>query len=607
MSSENGRRRVVITGLGAVTPLGPDVETTWDNLTAGRSGAGPITQFDATDFATTFACEASEFDATQYIDRKQARRMDRFAHLIVAAARQAEADSGLEVEKEPDRIGAAVATGIGGLKAFQDCYDQLLARGPDRVNPFSIPEIIPNMGAAWVSMELGTKGPLWSQCTACAASNMAIGDGMDAIRLGRADVMLCGGTEAPITTVGIAGFGAMRALSRRNDAPEKASRPFDAGRDGFVMGEAGAILVLEELEHAQARGAKIYAELLGYGLSSDATHITEPDPTGENPARAMTDGVHRRGHRAVADRLHQRARHLDAARRLERDARDQARARRGDRAEDAGLVDEGRDRALPGRGGRGRGDLHDAGRQGGRAAADDQLRRARSRPATSTTSRTRPARRTSRSACRTRSASAGTTPASCCGAGTADASRLAARVGSPLWRRTSRTTWLKALALVFALASLTINFGLIDLIDGFTGYVDQARNQVLDVGWGAVFGVILPLGLLASFAVRRGGSPGFSRRRLSHSALALAGAAGRGPEVPGARGRHRRASAAVLLALHPARRRFLERGRHLEPVLLALAAVAAVPSLVYAWRMASAQRRDRPAAEPFRMACTTGP
>jgi 3-oxoacyl-[acyl-carrier-protein] synthase II len=228
------------------------------------------------------------FDPTEYIDRKQARRMDRFAHLIVAAARQAEADAGLEIAKEPDRIGAAIATGIGGLKAFQDCYDELLQRGPDRVNPFSIPEIIPNMGAAWVSMQLGTRGPLSSQCTACAASNMAIGDGLDAIRLGRADVMLCGGTEAPITEVGIAGFSAMRALSRRNDEPEKASRPFDAGRDGFVMGEAGAVVVLEELEHAQARGAKIYAELLGYGVSSDARHITEPDPSGENPARSMT-------------------------------------------------------------------------------------------------------------------------------------------------------------------------------------------------------------------------------------------------------------------------------------------------------------------------------
>ena len=286
--SMNGRRRVVITGLGALTPLGTDVESSWENLVAGRSGAGPITQFDASEFAVHFACEVDGFDPTVYIDRKQARRMDRFAHLIVAAARQAEKDAGLEISEEPDRIGAAIATGIGGLKAFQDCYDELLERGPDRVNPFSIPEIIPNMGAAWVSMQLGTQGPLSSQCTACAASNMAIGDGLDAIRLGRADVMLCGGTEAPITVVGIAGFSAMRALSRRNDAPEKASRPFDAGRDGFVMGEAGAVVVLEELEHAKARGAKIYAELLGYGVSSDARHITEPDPSGQNPARAMT-------------------------------------------------------------------------------------------------------------------------------------------------------------------------------------------------------------------------------------------------------------------------------------------------------------------------------
>jgi 3-oxoacyl-[acyl-carrier-protein] synthase II len=278
----------VITGLGAVTPLGVDVESTWEGLLAGRSGAGEITQFDSTRFTVHFACEVKGFEPTDYIDRKQARRMDRFAHLIVAAARQAEADSGLEIESESDRIGAAVATGIGGLKAFQDCYDELLERGPDRVNPFSIPEIIPNMGAAWVSMQLGTKGPLTSQCTACAASNMAIGDGLDAIRLGRADVMLCGGTEAPVTEVGIAGFSAMRALSRRNDDPEAASRPFDAGRDGFVMGEAGAMVVLEELEHAKARGAKIYAELLGYGVSSDAQHITEPDPSGVNPARAMT-------------------------------------------------------------------------------------------------------------------------------------------------------------------------------------------------------------------------------------------------------------------------------------------------------------------------------
>jgi 3-oxoacyl-[acyl-carrier-protein] synthase II len=278
---------VVITGLGAVTPLGNDVPTTWETLLRGECGAGPITQFDATDFPITFACEAKGFDPAHWIERKQARRMDRFAQLVVAAARQAEADAGLDIAQTPERVGAAIATGIGGLKSYQDCYDTLLQRGADRVNPFAIPAIIPNMGAGWVSMELGTKGPLSSQCTACAASNMSIGDGVDAIRLGRADVMFCGGTEAAINKVGIAGFGAMRALSRRNDDPAHASRPFDAQRDGFVMGEAGAVLVLEELERARARGARIYAEVAGYGLSSDASHITEPDPTGLNPARAM--------------------------------------------------------------------------------------------------------------------------------------------------------------------------------------------------------------------------------------------------------------------------------------------------------------------------------
>jgi 3-oxoacyl-[acyl-carrier-protein] synthase II len=237
-----------------------------------------------------------DFDATAWIDRKAARRMDRFTHLILAAARQAEADSGLDIAKEADRIGAAIATGIGGLRSFQDCYETLATRGPDRVNPFSIPAIIPNLGAGWVSIELGTRGPLLSECTACAASNMAIGDGTDAIRLGRADVMLCGGTEAAVCAVGIAGFGAMRALSRRNDDPKAASRPFDAKRDGFVMGEAAAVLVLEELEHAKARGATIYAEVAGYGLSSDAKHITEPDPTGPVTAFEMALGDAGVGH-----------------------------------------------------------------------------------------------------------------------------------------------------------------------------------------------------------------------------------------------------------------------------------------------------------------------
>jgi 3-oxoacyl-[acyl-carrier-protein] synthase II len=284
--SLNGRRRVVVTGLGAVTPLGLDVESSWSSLLAGESGAAEITQFDHSGYKVHFACEVKDLDPTDWIDRKEARRMDRFTHLILAAARQAEADSGIDIAKEADRIGASIATGIGGIRSFQECYDTLISRGPDRVNPFAIPAIIPNLGAGWVSIELGTRGPLGSQCTACAASNMAIGDGLDSIRLGRADVMLCGGTEAAVNEVGIAGFAAMRALSLRNDDPQRASRPFDRERDGFVMGEAGAVVVLEELEHAKARGAKIYAEVVGYGLSSDAKHITEPDPTG--PVNAFT-------------------------------------------------------------------------------------------------------------------------------------------------------------------------------------------------------------------------------------------------------------------------------------------------------------------------------
>jgi 3-oxoacyl-[acyl-carrier-protein] synthase II len=286
-AAHNGRRRVVVTGIGMATSLGNDPESTWESLIAGEAGGAPITHFDASDYPVTFACELKDFDPTLWIERKQARRMDRFSQMALSAARMAEADSGISVADEPDRIGAAVATGIGGLGAFENCFETLLDRGPDRVGPFAIVQIIPNMAAAWVSMELGTRGPLATESTACAASNMALGDGLDAIRLGRADVMFCGGTEAPVTRVGVAGFSAMRALSQRNDDPERGSRPFDLDRDGFVMGEAGAMLVLEELEHARARGAKIYGEVLGYGVSSDATHVTEPDPTGSNPARAM--------------------------------------------------------------------------------------------------------------------------------------------------------------------------------------------------------------------------------------------------------------------------------------------------------------------------------
>ena len=283
----NGRRRVVITGLGLVSSLGLSVDSSWEALLAGESGVNEITAFDTTGYPVHFACELKDFDPTVWIDRKAARRMDRFAQIVLAAARQAHEDSGLDVGANAERIGASIATGIGGLRSFQDCYDILRARGPDRVSPFSIPSIIPNMGAGWVSIDLGTKGPLMSQCTACAASNMAIGDALDEIRMGRVDAMIAGGGEAPITEVGIAGFDAMRALSRRNDDPKGASRPFEKSRDGLVMGEAAGVLVLEELEYAQARGAKIYAELVGYGMSADASHMTEPDPTGASPARSM--------------------------------------------------------------------------------------------------------------------------------------------------------------------------------------------------------------------------------------------------------------------------------------------------------------------------------
>jgi 3-oxoacyl-[acyl-carrier-protein] synthase II len=283
----NGRRRVVITGLGAVTPLASEIATSWGRLIGGLSAAGAISAFDASGFPVRVACEAREFDPAGWIEYGQARRMDRFAQLLVAAARQAEVDSGIEIERESDRVGASVGSAMGGMKSFEDCRDTLIERGAARVNPFSLLAVIPNAGAAWVSIELGARGPLLSSCAACAASQMAIGQGLDAIRLGRAEVMLCGGSDAAITRTGIAGFAGMRALSRRNDDPAAASRPFDADRDGFVMGEAGAILVLEELEHAQKRKAKVYAELLGYGVSSDAEHISEPDPTGKHPARAM--------------------------------------------------------------------------------------------------------------------------------------------------------------------------------------------------------------------------------------------------------------------------------------------------------------------------------
>ena len=282
--SEVTERRVVITGIGAVTPLGPDLATTWRRLLAGEGACAPITAFPADDHPVRIACEADEFDPGQWLDKRSLHRTDRFAQLAVAAARMAEADAGIDITSEPDRVGASIATAQGGVASLTACCEGATSA---RIHPSLVTAFMPNMAAGWVSMELGIRGPVGAPCTACAASAMALGDGYDAIRLGRAEVMLCGGSEAGITPLAMAGFAAMRALSRRNDDPARASRPFDAERNGFVMGEGSAVLVLEELEHARARGASMYAELAGFGVSSDAYHMTEPDPNGAGQARAV--------------------------------------------------------------------------------------------------------------------------------------------------------------------------------------------------------------------------------------------------------------------------------------------------------------------------------
>jgi 3-oxoacyl-[acyl-carrier-protein] synthase II len=286
--SANGRRRVVITGLGAVTPNGLTMPDTWASIRAGRSGVSRVEGVEMPEGAVNIAGQVKGFDATDYLDRRTVRKTDRFAHLAVAAATQAVADADLDIAADPTRIGCSIGTGIGGLKTQEIAHEKLFDAGPDRLSPFWVTALIANMGAAEVSMALGTRGPLTTECTACAASGMSLGNATLYIRSGMADAMLAGGVEAPIVQLALGGFGTMRALSRRLDDPEGASRPFDAGRDGFILSEGAAVLVLEELERARSRGARIYAEVLGYGMSSDAHHVTEPDPVGTNPARAMT-------------------------------------------------------------------------------------------------------------------------------------------------------------------------------------------------------------------------------------------------------------------------------------------------------------------------------
>ena len=283
-------RRVVITGMGVVTPIGNSIETFWSNLKNGVSGIRTIDAFDTTGYNCKIGGQVRDFDPKQFFKNpKDVRRTDRFTHLAMAAAKMAVADSGIDVENltERDRFGVIVSTGIGGLKTLQDQLQILVTKGPGRNSPFTIPMLISNMAGGVISMEFGLRGPNLCIVTACATSNNAIGESWRIIKFGDADIFLAGGAEASIVEIGVAGFSAMKALSKRNDEPERASRPFDRDRDGFVMSEGSGVVVVEELEHAKARGAKIYCEITGYGVSADAYHMTAPPPNGEGAARAM--------------------------------------------------------------------------------------------------------------------------------------------------------------------------------------------------------------------------------------------------------------------------------------------------------------------------------
>ncbi len=287
--------RVVVTGLGLVTPLGIGVEETWSGLCAGRSGIGPITRFDTTGFPVTIAGEVKGFDPARYVDKKDVKKMDTFIHYACAAGQMALADADLRVEPEnAERIGVYIGSGIGGLRAIEEWHDVLKEKGPTRITPFFIPMTIINMASGQLAIQIGAKGPNSAAVTACATGNHCIGDAFRIIQRGDADAMIAGGTEAAITPLGVAGFAASRALSTRNDAPERASRPFDRDRDGFVIGEGAGVVVLEALESARRRDAKIYAEIVGYGASADAYHITAPPEDGEGAVRcmraALTDG-----------------------------------------------------------------------------------------------------------------------------------------------------------------------------------------------------------------------------------------------------------------------------------------------------------------------------
>lgn len=281
-------RRVVVTGVGLVSPLGIGTAETWRGLVAGRSGAGPITRFDASDFSSRIACEVKGFDPLDYADRRDARKMDTFIQYALAASLFASEDAGLETPlADPDRVGVVISSGIGGFETIEREHRKLLEKGPRRISPFFVPAMVVNLAAGWVSIRLGARGPNSAMATACSAGAHAVGEAFRLIRHGHADVMVAGGAEATITPMCIGGFASMKALSTRNDEPERASRPFDRDRDGFVVGEGAGILVLEEREEALARGATLYAEVLGYGMSGDAFHITAPSEDGSGAVRVM--------------------------------------------------------------------------------------------------------------------------------------------------------------------------------------------------------------------------------------------------------------------------------------------------------------------------------
>jgi 3-oxoacyl-[acyl-carrier-protein] synthase II len=282
------QRRVVITGLGVVTSLGCDVATFWNNIIAGNSGVGRIERWDASAYDCKIAGEIKNFEPVRFVAPKEVRRTDRYVQYAVAAAKMAVADSELDLQREDrERIGVIIGSGIGGLETLEIQHNVLLEKGPGRISPFTIPMLIANMGSGYVSMEMGLRGPNWAPVSACSTATHAIGEAWKCIRYGDADVLVCGGSEAAITRLGIGAFCSMKAMSTRNGEPQRASRPFDAQRDGFVMSEGAGIVILEELERAKKRGARIYCEVAGYGSNADAYHMTAPSPEGEGAARCM--------------------------------------------------------------------------------------------------------------------------------------------------------------------------------------------------------------------------------------------------------------------------------------------------------------------------------